>query len=56
MDEAPLTQRIREGLLNRADQARGTVGDDQQRASQAAVLQVGEEGVPGVSGPAGAGR
>src|SRR5215472_454443 len=56
MDEAPLTQRIREGLLNRADQARGTVGDDQQRASQAAVLQVGEEGVPGVSGLAGAGR
>ena len=32
MDQAALTQRGREDLLDRADQAAGTVGDDQQRA------------------------
>jgi hypothetical protein len=48
VDDAPLAQRLREHLLDRGDQAGRTVGDDQQRAGQAAVFQVGEEVVPGV--------
>ena len=55
MDETALTQCLRVGLLDRGDQAGGAVGDDQQRGGQAAVFQVGQEGVPGVGGLAGAG-
>jgi len=54
VDQAPLTQRLGEGLLDRGDQARRAVGDDQQRRGQAAVFQIGEEGVPGVGGLAAA--
>ena len=41
-------------LLDRADQARGAVADDQQRAGQAAVAQVSQEVPPRVEGLAGA--
>ena len=51
-----LAQGLGVGLLDRGDQAGGAVGDDQQRAGQAAVLQIGQEGVPGVGGLAGARR
>ena len=56
VDQAALAQRFRVGLLDRGDQPRGAIGDDQQRGGQAAVLQVGEEGCPGVGGLAGARR
>ena len=44
------------GLLDRGDQPGRPVGDDQQRAGQATVLEILEEAVPGVGGLAGAGR
>ena len=46
VDQTPLTQSLREGLLDRGDQPGGAVGDDQQRGGQAAVFEVGEEVVP----------
>jgi hypothetical protein len=55
MDETPLTQRLREGLLDRGDQARGTVADHQQRGGQGAALQAGEEVMPCVGRLPGAG-
>ena len=54
MDKAALAQGLGVGLLDRGDQARGAVGDDQQRGGQAPVFQVGEEVVPGVGGLPGA--
>jgi hypothetical protein len=56
VDQAPLAQRPGVGLLDRGDQPGRPVGDDQQRAGQAAGGQVGEEVVPGVGGLPGAGR
>ena len=50
MDQTPLAQRAREGLLGGADQAGCAVGDDQQRWFEAAAYQVGQEVVPGVGG------
>ena len=51
-----LAQRLGVGLLDRGDQPGRAVADDQQRAGQAPVLQIGEEVVPGVGGLAGARR
>ena len=45
VDETALAQGLGVGLLDRGDQARGAVGDDQQRGGQAAVFQIGQEGV-----------
>jgi hypothetical protein len=56
MDQAALAQRLRVGLLDRADQPGRPVADHEQRAGQAPLLQVGEEVVPGVGGLASAGR
>jgi hypothetical protein len=56
VNQAPLTQRLGVGLLDRGDQPGCPVGDDQQWGSQAAIGQVGEEAMPGVGGLAGAGR
>src|SRR5262245_44440634 len=56
MDQTALTQRRGVNLLDRADQAGGAVADDQQRAGQAAVAQVGEEVLPGVERVAGSRR
>jgi hypothetical protein len=50
MNKTPLTQRLGEGLLDRGDQAGRAVGDDQQRAGQAAAGEIGEEVRPGVGG------
>jgi len=49
-----LAQGLGVGLLDRGDQPGRAVGDDQQRGGQAPVFQVGQEGVPGVGGLAGA--
>ena len=46
VDETALAQRLGVGLLDRADQPWGTVADDQQRGSQAAVFQISQEGRP----------
>jgi len=54
MHQTPLTKRLGVGLLDRGDQARGAVADNEQRAGQAAVLKAGEEVEPGVGGLAGA--
>jgi hypothetical protein len=54
MNKASLAQRLRVDLLDRADQARGAVADDQQRGRQAAVFEIGEEILPRVEGLAGA--
>ena len=54
MNKTPLAQCLRVGLLDRGDQAWRPVGDDQQRAGQAPVLQVGQEACPGVGGLAAA--
>jgi hypothetical protein len=51
-----LAQCLGVGLLDRSDQARCPVGDDQQRAGQAPVLQIGQEPPPGVGGLTGARR
>ena len=56
MDKAPLAQRPGVGLLDRGDQPGRAVGDDQQRAGQAAVLEILQEVVPGVGGFPGPGR
>jgi len=56
VDEAALAQRGGERLLHGGDQALGAVADDQQRAVQSTVFEVGEEVVPGVERLAGAGR
>jgi hypothetical protein len=56
MNKASLTQRLGVDLLDRADQARRAVGDDQQRGRQAAVAQVSEEVFRRVEGLAGARR
>jgi hypothetical protein len=50
MNKTLLTQRLGEGLLDRGDQAGRAVTDDQQRGGQTAILEVGEEVVPGVGG------
>src|SRR2546430_931577 len=55
VNKTALPERGGVDLLDRADQARGAVADDQQRAGQAAVAQVGKEVLPGVEGLAGAG-
>jgi hypothetical protein len=49
MDKAPLAQRRRHGALGGADQPGRAVGDDQQRAGQAALAQVTQEPVPRVA-------
>jgi hypothetical protein len=54
MNKAFLTQRLGVDLLDRADQARGTVADDRQRGRQAAVVRVSEEVLPRIEGLAGA--
>ena len=51
-----MAQGLGVGLLDRGDQPGRAVGDDQHRAGQAAVLQIGQEGVPGVGGLASARR
>jgi hypothetical protein len=48
MDQTPLPQRGAKVLLERADQPRGAVADAQQRRTQPAADQVGQEVVPGV--------
>jgi len=54
VDQASLAQRPGEGLLDRGDQARRPVADDQQRGGQAAVLEILQEVVPCVGGLAAA--
>jgi hypothetical protein len=54
MNQASLTQRLGVDLLDRTDQARRAVTDDQQRAGQAATAQAREEVLPGVEGLTGA--
>jgi len=56
VDQTALTQCLGVSLLDRGDQAWRPVADDEQRGSQAAVLQIGQEGSPGVGGLAGARR
>src|SRR5919202_3859246 len=48
MNEASLAQRGAHGAFGRADQTGRAVGDDQQRAVQPALAEVGEEVRPGV--------
>ncbi len=55
VNDTSLAQGLGVGLLDRADQTRCSVADDEQWAGQAAVFEVGEEPAPGVSGLAGAG-
>jgi hypothetical protein len=45
-----LTQRGRHGALDRGQQPGRAVADDQQRASQAPLTQIGEEPLPSVCG------
>jgi hypothetical protein len=49
-----LAQRLGVGLLDRGDQPGRPIADDQQRAGQAPVLQIGQEGRPGIGGLASA--
>ena len=56
VDQASLAQGLGVRLLDRGDQPGRAVGYDQQRGGQAAVFQIGQEGVPGVGGLAGARR
>jgi hypothetical protein len=55
VDQAALAQRGGECLLGGGDQAVGAIADDQQRAGQSPVFEIGEELVPGVERLAGAG-
>jgi hypothetical protein len=54
VDQTPLAQRAGEAGLGGVDQAAGTIGDDQQRRAQPAVLEFLQEVAPGVGGLAGA--
>src|SRR4029453_16332673 len=44
VDQAALAQRPREARLDRADQSRRPIGDDEQRVGQPAALEILEEG------------
>ena len=50
MDEAALPQRGTDGPLDRADQPGRAVRDDEQRAAEPALTEVGKQPGPGVAG------
>ena len=50
MDQAALPQRSAHRVLDRADQPRRAVADDQRRAGQATLAEDGTEAGPGIAG------
>src|SRR5215208_8484294 len=54
VDQTPLAQRAGKAGLGGVDQTAGTIGDDQQRRPQPAVLEFLQEVASGVGGLAGA--